>query len=273
MKHNKWMVLALLAFALIPFTQGCREDPPAPDPQPGNTVLSYGDSIIYLRSSGSNVISPRPMGKTGTFSAWPEGLKIDGISGAITVNESETGLRYKVMFVPDGTRDTLSTKIVLSGVNYKDHYHIQTVNDSLSRPFYNAYFNQFTLPAGCSFDVTGSARARGLAIDPVTGIINLNQTIRNGFFGNIPARDRDKNTADIYYRIPDGSGNTINHIEVKLYFYTDMTTVETELTDLLQDRTTMFMRMAQDIFAPVSNMARPAVASRPRPPCVVILGR
>lgn len=214
------------------------------------------------------------MGRAGKFYAWPEGLELNSNTGAIDVNSSETGLRYKVMFVPDGTRDTISTKIVLSGVNYKDHYHIQTANDSLSRPFYNANFSQFTLPSGYSFDVGGSARADGLAIDPVTGVINVNQSIRNGFLGHIPARDGDKKEVTVYYKIPDASGSALNKINVKLYFYNDISSVESDITQLLADRTDMFFRMSQNIFEPAVNtsMAHGLIASRPRPPCVIILG-
>jgi hypothetical protein len=278
MKFKNRIFLVIFTLIAISIHLGCRPDntTPNPDPtNPGNMVVSYGDSIIYLRNQPDHyIVTPQPTGKTGTWSAWPIGLEINSSTGAIDVNESETGMRYKVMFVPSGTRDTISAKIVIAGINYEDHYHIQAVNDSLSRPFYNARFGQFSLPSGCSFDVGGAARSQGLAIDPVTGVINLNQTIRNGFFGNVPARDGDKKEVTVYYKIPDASGNAMNRINVKLYFYNNMSTVETDITQLLEDRTTMFLRMANGIFSPLpTNMSRPGLASRPRPPCVIILGQ
>lgn len=275
--RNLWIFFAVAVIQLI---SGCKGDsvPNPPDDGGGSggggtARLSYGDSIFYVRNS-SYTINPVPTGRAGKFYAWPEGLELNNNTGAIEVNSSETGLRYKVMFVPDGTRDTISTKIVLSGVNYQDHYHVQTANDSLSRPFYNANFSQFTLPAGCSFDVGGSARADGLAIDPVTGVINVNQSIRNGFFGHIPARDGDKKELTVYYKIPDASGNATNKINVKLYFYNDISSVESDITQLLSDRTDMFFRMSQNIFEPPlsTSTAHTLIASRPRPPCVIILG-
>lgn len=265
-------LMAVLALIVVQQIQSCKGDDPAPGGGGNPVTLSYGDSIIYIRNGGYTV-NPLPLSRAGKFYSWPEGLDINSNTGAINVNESETGLRYKIMFVPDGTRDTISTKIVLSGVNYKDHYHIQTVNDSLSRPFYNANFNQFTLPAGCSFDVGGDARSEGLAIDPVTGIINLNQTMRNGFFGHVPARDGDKKELTLYYQVPDASGRATNKINVKLYFYNDINSVESDITQLLADRTDMFLRMVQGIYAPSTGMARNITVSRPRPPCVIILGR
>lgn len=273
-KRNNIRLLAFLAFTFTGMLSGCRQDPPPPDPPPDPpATFRYTDSIFYLSDiPANNIVAPVPTGKTGTYFAWPDELEINASTGAINIKESETGLRYKVMFVPTGTRDTLSTKIVLSGINYKDYYHVQAENDSLSRPFYNANFNQFTLPAGCSFDVGGTARANGLAIDPVTGVINLNQTIRNGFFGHVPARDRDAKEVDVLYRIPDGSNNALNSIKVKLYFYTNTSTIESDITQLLADRTDMFFRMANGFNVPSNNMARPLVA-RPRPPCVIILGQ
>ncbi|MBL7728315.1 MAG: hypothetical protein JNM68_11545 [Dinghuibacter sp.] len=275
-KRNIVSLLAILAFlsCLLP---GCQQDPPnsdpdpTPPPQPVN--FRYRDSILYLSDvEANNFVAPLPTGRTGTYFAWPDELEINPTTGVINLKESETGLRYKVMFVPTGTRDTFSTKIVVSGINYRDYYHVQAENDSLSRPFYNANFSQFTLPSGCRFDIGGGARAAGLAIDTVTGVINLNQSIRNGFLGHVPVQDRDKNEVEILYRIPDASGYALNKIKVKLYFYTNTSTVESDLTLLLADRTDMFFRMANNFNVPAGNMARPLV-SRPRPPCVIILGQ
>jgi hypothetical protein len=278
MSFKKWFFIPVLFLGTIVSVPGCKPDttpdPIIPDPIPGGITLSYGDSIFYLRAQANDsLIFPRPTGKTGTFFSYPLDLAINATTGAINLNESETGMRYKVMFVPTGTRDTFSTKIVISGISYQDHYHIQSLNDSLSRPFYNANFNQYTLPAGCSFDVGGSARAEGLAIDPATGVINLNQSIRNGYFGHYPARDRDQKNTNIYYTIPDRSGGALNKLKVRFYFYNNMSTVESDLLQLLSDRSDMFFRMAQNIFTFPSGNARVAVAQRPRPPCVVILGQ
>jgi hypothetical protein len=264
--------LAISAFFYLP---GCKSDDVTPpdNGNPGNLVLSYGDSILYLRNqSGDYIVNPQPLGKAGRFSAYPDGLDINSTTGAINLNQSETGLRYKIMFTPDGTNDVISTKVVLSGINYKDYYHVQAQNDSLSRPFYNANFNNYGVPCSgnCVFDEGGSARAEGLAIDPVTGVINLNQTIRNGFFRSGPPNDGDKKEVMVSYRLQDGSNRALNKISVKLYFYDRMATVETELLQLLQERTDMFFRMSQGIFEPLSS-ATSRAASRPRPPCVIIL--
>lgn len=237
--------------------------------------LSYGDSILYLRNQAGNTIyNPQPTGATGRFYAYPDGLSIDETSGAINVSESETGMRYRITFVNAGRTDSVSTRIIVSGVNYKDWYHVQTQHDSLSRPSYNANFSNLGLPAG-SFDITGSARSKGLAIDPATGVINLNQTIRNGFLGSNPPNDKAAREVEMSYTLQDASNSAVNKLKIKLYFYNEMATVETDIKELLRDREDMFLRLAQDGFFinPSSPVSRNTAASRPRPPCVIILRR
>ncbi len=55
----------------------------------------------------------------GSYSAFPDNLQIDPLTGKITVavmgkgGESQTGLRYKIMFQPAGSANRDSTFIVI----------------------------------------------------------------------------------------------------------------------------------------------------------------
>ncbi len=273
-KVKNWQ---LFLFAFIVFLTSCKTDTALDDgnnpPPNGTPKLSYGDSIIYLQPTvGNYKVMPKPLGKQGQFLSFPDGLDIDALTGEINVTKSETGMRYKVMFVPTGTTDTLTTKIVLSGINYKDFYHIQAANDSLSRPFYNANFSNFNMPcsgAGCQFDVDGSARAAGLVINPLTGVINLKRTLTSGFFRVGPAQDGDKKDVTITYQLSDASNKAINTIKIKLYYYANQSTVDPGLSQLLIDRNDVFLRVMNNTID--QNSLYRTNAAKPRPPCIIIM--
>jgi hypothetical protein len=274
-KVKNWQ---LFLFVFIVFFTACKTDSVLPNddinPPPNTTKLSYGDSIIYLQpSTGDFKVMPQPLGgKQGQYLAFPDGLDLNALTGEINVTNSETGMRYKVMFIPTGTTDTLTTKIVLSGISYKDFYHIQAANDSLSRPFYNANFNNFNMPctgAGCQFDVNGSARAAGLVINPATGVINLKRTLTNGFFRVGPAQDGDKKDVYLSYKLNDASNGAINVIRIKLYFYNNQSTVDANLAQLLIDRSDVFLRVMSNTID--YNSLFRTNAAKPRPPCIIIM--
>src|SRR5215218_6294435 len=89
-----------ILFLLTAFA-ACRKND-GNDPGPAYS-LSYGDSIIYLKGSGSDyTVSPvTPM--AGEYDAFPEGIELDDKTGAINVSKSETGLRYRITFTPEGS--------------------------------------------------------------------------------------------------------------------------------------------------------------------------
>jgi hypothetical protein len=273
MKWRYWYLSMFIGVAVL----SCKPDKGVEDnnsPSTGIIKINYGDSILYLKpSNGDYIVTPAAISKPGKYYAFPDGLEIDPITGAINLSKSETGMRYKIIFVADGTTDTVSAKIVLSGINYKDYYHVQTANDTLSRPFYNANFANFNMPCtgtGCAFDTDGTARAKGLAINPLTGVINLKKTIQNGFFGSGNPQDGDVKEVDIKYKLNDLSNSAVNTIKVKLYFYYNSSTVSANLSDLLIERINLFLQIDQSSFPTVTG--RNILAAKPRPPCLVILG-
>jgi len=87
---------------------------------PGPYKLSYGDSILYMRSSGDNIVYPASH-RDGRYTGFPDGIEIDEASGAINLANSETGLRYKITHTaPDGTKTEI--KVVLSGITFTDKF-------------------------------------------------------------------------------------------------------------------------------------------------------
>src|SRR5688572_22078740 len=116
----------------------------------GGYKLSYGDSILYLRNSGSNIIYPTQQ-RQGSYSSFPDGLEINESTGAIDLADSETGLRYRVTHTdPDGIET--STLIVVSGINYTDKYYRLSQGDTIASPVYNADESKPLPVSGSIFD-------------------------------------------------------------------------------------------------------------------------
>src|SRR5512139_2634794 len=90
------ILLCLAAFLLL---GSCKK---SSDGQQPAITLSYGDSVFYVKSTAADyVINPVTV-RGGQYFGFPEGIDIDENTGAITVNKSETGLRYKIFFIPVG---------------------------------------------------------------------------------------------------------------------------------------------------------------------------
>src|SRR5476651_1189194 len=104
MLNNKNMFNRLL-FSLLVFTiciaLSCKKENTADTGVPIVTVapLIYSDSVFYIREAVNYIVLPTTT-TAGTYTCVPSGLKIDGLTGAIDVNQSETGLKYKVTFAP-----------------------------------------------------------------------------------------------------------------------------------------------------------------------------
>ena len=132
---NKYLIL-ILALAGFPGLYSCNKD--GNTAPPVNNKLSYGDSVFYVRDQATDYIIMPNETRPGAWSGFPEGIEINDKTGAVTINKSETGLRYKISFVPDGSKDTISTIILISGINYFDKIYNLSNNDTLAMPVYNA---------------------------------------------------------------------------------------------------------------------------------------
>jgi len=265
-RKNTIITTFLLAIAITWFS--CNK-PVNGDTGPYN--LSYGDSILYLKASAGNYIVYPTSHRAGVYSAFPEGIEIDDNTGAINVSKSETGLRYRITHTAtDGTNT--NTLVVLSGINFTDHYFHLSAGDSVAMPVYNASVTRVLPLAGSSFDEGNVANTGGCNVRTNNGQINLAQSVRNGIFGATPQNDVRKEF-DIEYRLNDGSGKTLNKLRVRLYYYNTMADVPPDLLQTLQDREDqgVFLRN----FSPPAMITtmRTALQAKPRPPCIIIVNQ
>lgn len=233
-------------------------------------TLSYGDSIIYLKPSAGDYIVNPVTTSPGVYSGFPDGIEIDDNTGAINVSKSETGLRYRITHTATDGKVT-STKVVLSGITFTDHYFRLSTGDSVARPVYNASTAGVLPLSGSSFDEGNVASTGGCDVKTTNGQINLAQTVRNGIFGSTPQNDVRKDF-DIEYRLNDASGKSLNKLRVRLYYYNSMADVPADLLTTLQDREDLgvFLRSGSSAETTSGIIGVDGVA-KPRPPCVIII--
>ncbi len=231
--------------------------------------LSYGDSILYLQpTNGDYIVNPLTH-RNGVYAGFPDGIEIDDNTGAINISKSETGLRYRITHTAtDGTITT--TKVVLSGITFTDHYYRISSGDSIAAPVYNASTTRPLPINGSNFDEGNLANSGGCSVKTTNGQINLAETIRNGVFGSTPQNDK-REDFDIEYRLNDGSGKSKNKLRVRLYYYNTMADVPQDLLETLQDRQDLgvFLRGGETVSSAIAS--RTEREARPRPPCVIII--
>jgi hypothetical protein len=242
---------------------------PPPPPLPA-VILSYGDSIFYLRNTASNIVSPLPMNRAGKFRGFPDGIELDSITGKIDLAESEMGLRYRIMFIPNGTIDTISTKIVLAGINFYDGIYKLSQGDSIAMPIYNAKGvpftpGQFGTGLNNSFDEGNGCNSQGCAVSLTNGRINLAKSLRDGAISS--SNDSQKEFT-YFYKMDDASGKALNKLKVKLYYYQNRASIPQYLWDiLLIDHAGTILRNVQNRGAEIQRVAKP------RPPCIIIVAQ
>lgn len=256
--------LRIIFAALLATTIACHKhnDSPANPVGPiAPSTLDYGDSIFYLDPAKTD-FNINPKGSVpGRYSGFPEGIVLDQNTGAIDIPKSETGLRYRISFVANGSRDTAKTMVTISGINYLDGFYHLSTGDSIVHPLYNGRAG-ITIPGlnnGSIFDEGNGCNSQGCNVNIGNGEINLSQTVRNGVFGATPANN-DRHEFVLNYRINDRSGKAANTLNVKLYYFDTMADVTPEVYNILNSR--------QGTIITGSN----AVA-KPRPPCLFIVAR
>lgn len=268
MKITKTIVFAFLLLTAAVSWLSCNKSDATNDPA-GPYTLSYGDSILYLRPSAGDYIVNPVSTRPGTYSGFPDGIEIDDNTGAINISKSETGLRYRITHTaPDGT--VTETKVVLSGITFKDHFYFLSNNDSIALPIYNADENRVLPLNGSLFDEGNLANSGGCSVKTDNGKINLRETIRNGVFG-FPPRNDAQETFEIKYRINDASGKSENKLKVLLYWYNTINDVPQYVWDILNERTQQGVFLRNGMVNTSASMERLDKAAKPRPPCVVIV--
>jgi hypothetical protein len=278
MIKQKNIALTLLLSALIGIS-ACKKSTTDPNPLPSTFQLSYGDSILYQKNIGADYLVSPKQSMVGTYTAFPDGIEIDDKTGAINVSKSETGLRYRISFIPTGTTKEYSTTVLLSGINYLDQFYFLSKNDTVALPVYNGN-PQTQIPlssSGTSFDLGLGCNNEGIAVNTSDGKINLMQTIRNGFFGRYPDNGTRKEF-ELKYKIDDKSQQALNGLKIKIYYFETMNDVTPDLIQLLHDREgTVFgantSTFPGEILSTASGLNGLAKAAKPRPPCIFIIGR
>lgn len=240
---------------------------------------NYGDSIIYLQPvNGQYTVSPvNNSGISGTYLSWPEGLNINKNTGVINVSKSETGVRYLVGFVKNGTKDTCISQLILGGITYMDSIYVIGNNDTLAKPVFNA--NPYVAPAcdpsddtdypgnngngnnKCSFDddAPGSkANDQKLRVRTLNGYINLKKSMNDGLFGpNV--KNGDSKTIKIVYELNDNSKKAKQQISVKVVYYDKVSSIPVALSNEVHNKR-------------LTMMDYHIVNGKPRPPLLIIAG-
>lgn len=275
------MILGLLLLAACSKSSDNSPNNPPDPPDVDSMTVSYGDSVLYVsQNPGDKIVLPLGNLK-GRFYGFPEGIELDEFTGAINVNKSETGLRYRISFVADGSRDTISTIVLLSGVSYLDHiYHLDR-DDTLALPVYNGRTENRFPAEGTLFDEGGGCNGEGISVDIADGHINLASTVRNGVFGAVPSNGAQKEV-ELLYRINDDSKKGLNKLKVKLYYFDTPEDIDADLVAEMNERRNMFIGLNEQ--PPFLSYTLPPAGrsvssnsslgtAKPRPPCIFLVGR
>lgn len=259
----------------------------------------YPDTLFFFREQPTpNVVLP-VAAQPGRYGSSPEGLSLNATTGAININASWSGLRYRVWFVRAGSADTCTRFVTISGVDYRSRVYELGRNELLAQPYYNA--NRLALPPcaddddedddddGCEFDDgrdddDGDGLADeppagqeviplGIAISKQTGVIDLRQTVNNGTFGTTPVNGRSR-TVRIYYRLNDASNRALNFIDVTLHWYATLAQVPAQLLAQVNAKNSAMFRRAAPLETTTEVMNLLIRRPRPtRPPDIVLVGR
>ena len=190
-----------------------------------NFAPDYGDSIVFSQpASGDYYIYPQNnQGIVGTYLSWPDGLSLNSKTGAIDLTKSETGQRYSMAFVRNGTTDTCMSQLIVAGAAYMDSVYVLSQSDTTSKPYFNA--NPYGVAPcqgnqgqGCQFDYNNYAHNQGIEVDQKTGFIDLKKSMSNSIFGLLPLNGMTVNTT-IYYKLNDNSNFAPQKIQLKLVYY------------------------------------------------------
>jgi len=227
-------------------------------------TLSYGDTIFYVKpSTGEYKIRPTEV-RPGEYIGFPDGIEIEEDNGEIDINDSESGLRYRITHIsPEG--DSTHTYIVISGLNFYDKIYNLSRNDTIAFPIYNANRQAYApglFGTGTNnvFDDGNWCNGQGCAVSLENGSINLVQSLRNGA---ITMTNDDQREFTYYYRMDDPSNKELNKMKLILYYYDSEADIPQYLWDiLLIDHAGTILR--------TGGLQRLA---RPRPPCIIIVGQ
>lgn len=249
--------------------------------------FAYSDTLVHINLESDNLIVPTK-NLSGTFEAIPQGLVLDGLTGEIDVNNSESGLKYKITFKPTNGAPECSTFLTISGVNYLDAVYILEENQRFAVPIFNSDPLAST-PCedddedddidddDCEFDVESPSGTKledfGVSIDDDTGDIDLQESIEDGALGENPTNG-DFKDFKMYYRLADNSGSALNSIDIRIYYFETTADIPQSLLDEMTEKNNQILNLPYS--NPFSNNARIMAdnpKTKPRPPYLLVVAR
>jgi hypothetical protein len=227
---------------------------------------NYGDSIVFPQpaSSGDYYIYPQNnQGISGTYLSWPQGLALDAHSGTINLTRSETGARYSVAFVKEGTTDTCLSQLIIGGAAYMDSVYVLSASNKTAVPYFNAdpYGAQPCVGnqgKGCKFDYNNAAKNQGIEIDQKTGFIDLQKTMQKSPFGILPIDGTTVYTT-IYYQLNDNSNFAPQQIQLKMVYYNRKSDIPSDI----------LINVADNLFNTLNDLLL-SKGPKTRPPLIII---
>jgi len=268
---KKRILTVLIAFsALSVLLIACHKSTDEPEvlvvPYPLHPVMNcpyapdYGDTLICTPNGNGPdyIISPVNNPGAGRYFSWPMGMKIDQITGAINVSQSEAGIIYMIGFVKQGSTDTCLTPLIISGMSYLDSVFVLSNGQKTSVPYFNGDVNLASacVSGNCEFDMNGQAAKDKVFVNTTTGIIDLQKTLDQGAFGST-AENGDVVETTIRYRINDGCTNKVQKLKVQLMYFTNKSQIDVALIN--------------EVLSRQSNIRnRNSNAGSPRPPLIII---
>jgi hypothetical protein len=209
------------------------------------TVNKNKEPVFYTREEPylvPPVLRPRV---AGCFSSNPGGLNLDPRTGEIDINNSDTGIRYKVDFMPCGKPCTAQTSVVIGGIGYEGGVFSLSSNEALvSNPFYYGSNKGEEVPSRrvppgrfgyIPEGVKPTANLLGLKIDEKTGMIDLKATIKNGGLGfrggdqGLPENGSSKEFK-VYYRLDTTDRESrLSHTTLRIHYFDTVDLIPEEL--------------------------------------------
>lgn len=253
----------------------CKKNCGCVPPNTSTYKLSYSDSVFYLKNNDYTV-TPLTKG-TGTYTVFPDNLRIDHSTGAVTVTpkgvdgESQTGMWYKIKFRSTDGSQIDSTLLLISGLTYVDRIYNLAQNDSIIYPIYNGDPSK-AVPQG-NYDLTADNK---FAVNAVNGQINIKECLRRGFF-NSGVMGSGWKVATVKYFINDASQQATNQIDLVIYYYNSVSEIPSNVSALMQahQQQTVNLRALPTIpntNGPFeTNLPSDLSLSKPRPPCLIII--
>src|SRR5205085_5807260 len=114
-------------------------------------------------------------------------------------------------------------------------------------------------------------------IDSKTGQIDIQKTLDMGFFDKDPSQTNSYKRVTIKYTIDDRSSRVSNEIDILMYYYHTMNDVPKNVGEVMQAHQRMTLGYQNlPTIATTSNIIDNSLSndllSKPRPPCVIIVG-